>query len=138
MNCPNCQGDARLESSQKLPEQRIIRRSWRCEDCSYQWVNPEPIKTRAGISDDALRDILTSLDSNAVVGRRWLLDRTTISALRLGRIHPNRLPELPRWTKRTCDCCIQWENGRCLLGHADPESEGVRFARWCSTYQAVP
>ena len=112
-----------------------------CTSCDYRWTEAEqtgeavPLRGRSPITDEVLEEILTSLDSNGDVSARTGVDRSTVSAIRLGKIHAKRLPDLPRWQAATCEQCHQWEKGRCLLGLPDPIRSGVTFARHCTYFQ---
>jgi hypothetical protein len=84
------------------------------------------------LPESTIREILTSPESHGVLARRYGLHRSAVSQIRVGKIHAKVAPELPRWTV-TCERCIHWQ-GRCDLGHVDPEQEGLAFARDCASF----
>jgi len=89
------------------------------------------------VSDDAIRDILTSPASHGTLARRWGLHRSAVGYIRQGKTHADRLPELPRWTV-TCERCTHWSRpGHCTLGFPDPLLEGISFARDCASFVGV-
>ena len=138
--CPNCLGDARVADVRRLAGKGITRRRYHCLSCDYRWTEAEQTgeavpAQRRELTDEVLIEILTSLDSNNDVSARTGVDRSTVSAIRLGKIHAKRLPDLPRWQAATCEHCHQWEHGRCLLGLMDPIRSGISFARHCSYFQ---
>jgi hypothetical protein len=90
----------------------------------------------SSLTDAAIRDILTSYHiSHKEMGRRYSRAHQTISQVRFGQVHANRLPELPRWVSgRTCEQCQHWVS-RCDLGFPDPIEEGIAFAQQCSCFK---
>ena len=93
---------------------------------------------RAPLSEDAIRDILTSQESHGVLARRYGCHRSAVAQIRDGKSHAGVLPELPRrQPARHCSSCQHWQAiGECDLGFPDPRLEGLQFARDCSTYVA--
>ena len=88
------------------------------------------------LSDDAIRDILTNPASHGAMAQRYGIHRSAVGYIRQGRMHADKLPELPRWTV-SCDRCIHWSGpGHCSLGFPDPLVEGVGFARDCASFVA--
>lgn len=90
------------------------------------------------LSDDAIRDILTSRHvDHHEMGRRYGRSHQRIASIRLGRQAFTRLPEIPRWTEqRSCRQCIHWGSidRSCGLGFPDPIEIGSQFASECSAY----
>lgn len=93
---------------------------------------------RHPLTEDAIRDILTSEEPRDTLARRYGCHRSAIYQLLDGKIHANILPELPRQRPaRSCSGCQHWQYGsECDLGFPDPRLEGIQFARDCSTYVA--
>ena len=127
---------------------RGIRRRWlQCTKCPHRWTSNEIIgepqpRIRVELTDDILREILTGNDSPHELQRRYGINRTTVSSIRLGKIHARRVPDVPRWApRRSCSSCQHWRIGddeipsRCSFGFPDPIEEGVWAARWCNLYQ---
>lgn len=138
--CPNCKATAKVAEVRRLPSKGITRRRFACFECAYRWTEVEQtgeaeVKRRASLTDDDILEILTCTASNSQMAAQLGIDRSTVSAIRLGKTHRGRLPELPRWGASSCDRCVQWHRGRCSLGHPDPLEEGLHFARWCASYQ---
>jgi hypothetical protein len=83
-------------------------------------------------------DVLTSCDSNLEAAKRWGKHRSTVSLIRLGKLHADVLPDIPRWgVDLRCENCLHWSPDRsdpCDLGHRDPIEEGTRFAKDCATF----
>jgi|688.fasta_scaffold53655_5 hypothetical protein len=68
-----------------------------------------------------------------------------IDDVRMGRIHADKLPEIPRWNKKTsklsCLNCRFWDTDcirPCRLGWPDPEEGGPSYANECGDYAAKP
>jgi hypothetical protein len=93
------------------------------------------------LSDDAIRDILTSIEISAPeMGRRYGRSHQAIVQIRLGQTNADRLPELPRWAPgRSCETCAHFRDQEdpCSLGLPDPREEGVRFGQHCSAFAEV-
>lgn len=91
---------------------------------------------RHPLSEDAIRDILTSEESRETLARRYGCHRSAIYQILDGKCHASTLPELPRrQPARHCSDCQHWRYGsECDLGHPDPRLEGPQFARDCSNY----
>lgn len=92
----------------------------------------------SSLSDDAIRDILTSRHiGHSAMGRRYGRSHQSIAQIRLGQSCAARVPEVPRWTgDRSCEQCRHWA-GRCDLGFPDPLEESVRFANDCAVFTEV-
>jgi DNA-binding XRE family transcriptional regulator len=97
---------------------------------------------RPGCLDEpTIRRILTSEASHGVLARELGVNRTTISQIRLGKIHANVATDLPRWRPSlSCSMCIHWDttNKACSLDLPDPAIEGLRFARDCACFSHRP
>jgi hypothetical protein len=90
------------------------------------------------LDESTIRRILTSEESHGVLARELGVNRTTISQVRLGRIHSKIAPDLPRWRPAlSCSMCIHWHDA-CTLDFPDPAIEGLRFARDCSSFSHRP
>lgn len=93
---------------------------------------------KSHLSESQVREILTSPASHSILGKQFGLHRTTISLIRLGKIHRHIAPDIPRWsTDRRCTTCIHWRSDHCGLGFPDPVEEGVAFARECAAFGGV-
>lgn len=156
MTCPECSGPALIAETRHLMS-GDVRRRWKCKACKHRWTiynGPTPTTgpppTR--LSDAAILDMLTSTESNVLMGKRYGCGHTTVRRVRVGDLHSKVLPHVPRWkngkpqasaadtaviTGPSCLLCIQY-NGNpgnpCGLGHPDPIEEGIEFATECSTY----
>lgn len=87
------------------------------------------------LSPDAVRDILTSLESGAKLAVKHRCSRQAITAVRRGQIYPDLFPDLPRCAGTTCTRCVHWMAGdACGLGFPEPLHEGPRFAMYCSAF----
>jgi hypothetical protein len=93
---------------------------------------------RPPLSEDAIRDILTSQASHRVLALRHGCHHSAVAQIRDGKSHASVAPELPRRQPlRRCSDCQHWQHGsECGLGFPDPQLEGIQFARDCSTYAA--
>jgi hypothetical protein len=90
---------------------------------------------RPTIPESTIREILTSTESHGVLARRHSIHRSAVSSIRLGKIHRQVAPELPRWQpEHVCGHCIHWEGECCGLDFPDPLVEGQRFAASCSVF----
>ena len=111
------------------------------------------------LSEDQIRYILTSQESDAAIAAEVGVSRACVSKVRAGKSYLDVCPELPRRgpyappDQSSCFKCIHHkickiprggksrrvdERVTCTLGFPDPLQEGARFARWCSTYQEQP
>lgn len=87
------------------------------------------------LTEEQVIGVLTAKGSARAVGERFGVHRSTISLIRLGKIHAHIAPHIPRWsTVQRCENCIHWDRGCCDLGFPDPLEEGTAFARECSTF----
>jgi len=93
---------------------------------------------RVPLSEDAIRDILTSQASHRVLALRHGCHHSAVAQIRDGKSHASVAPELARRQPlRRCSDCQHWQHGsECGLGFPDPQLEGIQFARDCSTYVA--
>ena len=93
---------------------------------------------RHPLTENAIRDILTSEEPRETLARRYGCHRSAIYQILNGQCHASILPELPRRLPyRRCSDCQHWRYGsECDLGFPDPGLEGIQFARDCSTYMA--
>lgn len=92
---------------------------------------------------DDIRLILTSDGSNQHVGQIINVLAKTVDDVRMGRIHADKLPELPRRNKKSpklsCLDCKFWDTEcirPCRLGWPDPETYGPKYANECDDYFA--
>jgi hypothetical protein len=144
--CPECSAPAKVAEVRKLPHRGICRRWFQCKGCGYRWSHNEIIglpqpRIKTEITDEILREILTGTASPQELTEKYGIHRTTTSSIRLGKIHANRVPDVPRWTRhRTCHNCQHWKHatddvpGRCWFDFPDPIEDGMHAARWCNTY----
>ena len=90
------------------------------------------------LTEDAIRDMLTSRASLRAMAARWNCHPSAVSMVRLGRTHRTIAPDLPRWEpERNCGQCRHWiagDDSRCDLGFPDPALEGLSFARDCNCF----
>jgi hypothetical protein len=87
------------------------------------------------LSEDAIRDILSSTASHRELATKYNCHRSAIGYIRQGKTHAHLAPDVPRWMDGiTCDRCIHWDGGSCGLGFPDPAKEGPRFARECASF----
>jgi hypothetical protein len=92
-----------------------------------------------------IRLILISSGSSRQVGQILKVFHGVIDDVRMGRIHADKLPEIPRWNKKTsklsCLNCRFWDTDcirPCRLGWPDPEEGGPSYANECGDYAAKP
>ena len=145
-DCPNCHGRAFVIET-RHDHTGNTRRRFQCAECRYRWsewnTEAPPAAAPQALDEAAIRDILTSNLTHAVIADRYGRSASTIGQIRRGEMHANVAPELPRWDrkgarglKRLCSNCIYWTDARCDLGFPDPLQEGLRFAQDCSTFTA--
>lgn len=159
MDCPSC-GASRT----RVIETRVVtngtrRRRHHCHECAHRWttyLGEKPVAGQAGrarsarrgicskpaLTADEVRLVLTSTENGIALGRMLGRTHQAISAIRLGKIHREVCPELPRLPRRgekglTCLECQHWEGGACGMGFPDPLEDGPAFAADCSLYSAV-
>lgn len=152
ITCPDCRGQARVAKTRFSHSRGVTRRRLHCTNCAYRWTvwgdlqrkplpaNARPRTKKPPLSDDAFRDVLTSLSVNhSEMGRRYGRSHQTIAQIRLGQVQSHRMPDIPRWSaRRTCEQCSHWR-GRCGMGFPDPIDEGITFAQYCNNFeQAAP
>jgi hypothetical protein len=92
------------------------------------------------LSDEAVRDILLSSDSQHVAARRHGVSRQSIQLIRAGKSHKDKFPEIQRrnsLTWHSCSECSHWLNDECSFSF--PESlENMYFATECNVFTEVP
>jgi hypothetical protein len=93
------------------------------------------------LTEEQVIGVLTTRGTARELGERFGVHRSTISLIRLGKIHANIAPHIPRWsTTQRCENCVHWQAERrepCDLGHRDPLEEGTSFARECASFKGV-
>lgn len=88
------------------------------------------------ISENQVREILASPASNRQIGDTMGIHRSTISAIRLGKMLKHLAPDVPRWSAhKRCDKCIHWLSNRCSFDFPDPIEEGLAVARDCLQFR---
>ena len=119
-------------------------------------TNPIPkqtqIQQRRKISEEAIREILLSEDTNAETARKYDVSPNTVSMIRLGMSHVDVAPELPRLNskeanKKCSKCChyggskeLNKGNGHkatihyCTLQIPEIKTKKEHYAKFCSYY----
>ena len=99
---------------------------------------PRTSRYRKPLSEDAIRDILTSTEVHNVLALRYGRNRSTIVAIRRGDVYAHVLPDIPRGKHlKNCKYCLHWVSSNhsyCDLGFPDPHEEGLKFAADCNTF----
>lgn len=151
--CPECRS-METTTIRSMPTQYGRRQRIECKNCNYRWTNvigtklsPKAQKRRDGerLSMNDIRLILISSGSSRHVGQILKVFHGVVDDVRMGRIHADKLPELPRWNKETpklsCLNCRFWDLGcipPCRLGWPDPIEIGPKYANECGDYAAKP
>jgi len=86
------------------------------------------------LSDEQVRDILQSEESDTTLGRRHGVSRSTIGYIRNGKHFAKIRPDIPRRSSKSCSRCQHWKNARCTFGFPDPHEEGLHAATYCNLY----
>lgn len=144
ISCPNCQGRPFVIET-RHDHNSNTRRRFQCSACRYRWTewngDAPPAAAPQALDEAAIRDILTSTETQVIIAERYGRSASTIGQIQRGEMHANVAPELPRKNgkgkrgiRRVCSNCIHWAANHCDLGFPDPKEEGVRFARECSSY----
>lgn len=150
-SCTNCLSDQTHVTDSRILEDGGHRRRYRCAACGCRWTvwtgeppqkgrsakakNP---KFRAPLTEEEVRQILTSplksLDVSVLIG----CSRQTVASIRSGKSHSDICPELTRINKpqsdKSCSRCVLW-NGLCSIGIPEAQIKGMGFADDCSAYQ---
>lgn len=87
------------------------------------------------LSEAVVVDILTSPEIDAHVAKRYGITRQAVNMIRRGQTYPNVRPDIERRPGRILYChnCIQWDQGRCLLGFPEAQ-ESIKAATECHAY----
>jgi hypothetical protein len=147
--CPECKSKE-TKTIESRPTEYGRRQRIECKSCQHRWTNiigvkarPRARKRRDGerLTNDEIRLILTSDGSNQYVGQIINVLVKTVDDVRMGRIHADKLPELPRRNKKSpklsCLDCRFWDYEcirPCRLGWPDPETYGTKYANECDDY----
>lgn len=91
---------------------------------------------QGALSEDDVREILTSNRSHTEQAKRLGVHRNSVRKVRNGEMCRGMATDLPRWGIK-CSACAHWYHEACGLGFPDPIQEGLDFARECSCYQVV-
>ncbi len=87
------------------------------------------------LTEDHVRTILLSSESNYEVGRKVGISPQAVSNVRYGISHRKVLPHLMRWRLNVaCVSCRHWADGRCSLEFPEAAQEGPGFARLCAAW----
>jgi len=86
------------------------------------------------LTDQQVIDILQSEESDASLGRRYGVSRSTVGYIRNGKHFASIRPDIPRRSSKNCSRCQHWEKSRCTLGVPDPRGEGGHAATYCNLY----
>ena len=86
------------------------------------------------LTDQQVIDILQSEESDASLGRRHGVSRSTIGYIRNGKHFAKIRPDIPRRSSKNCSRCQHWEKSRCTFGFPDPQEEGLHAATYCNLY----
>jgi hypothetical protein len=91
------------------------------------------MRTAARLTDEIVRQIYRSDETNVVLGARYGVDPETVRQARAGITFAHlRPPPIPG--KPSCYRCRHWRGAACDLGFPDPIEEGPRFAMDCAVY----
>lgn len=151
--CPHCYSQCTFALRSKIRSNGTRLRRLECHACQHRWTeadNSLPLKrggipTRRGrpITPDEVRLILTSELSNYKLADQLQINASTVSKIRVGRIHRHLHPDLPRRDQsrglqlvRSCLQCQHWGRGCCRYDFPDPLEEGLSFAQDCDHFAA--
>lgn len=151
--CPECKSE-KTRITESRPTEYGRRQRIECKNCKYRWTNvigtklsPRAQKRRDSerLSMNDIRLILISSGSSRQVGQILKVFHGVVDDVRMGRVHADKLPELPRWNKKlsklSCLDCRFWDRDcirPCRLGWPDPEEGGPSYANECGDYAAKP
>lgn len=149
--CPECGSmDTAVIESRVMDYGR--RQRVECRGCRHRWSNviggsikarPQKRRDAGSLTEDEIRLILTSRRSRRELARELRVSHVTVGAVRLGELHAQVLPELPRRTakppQRSCTSSRFWDPEAahpCMEGWPDPETDGPGYANECDDYSA--
>lgn len=149
--CPKCGSkDTAVIESRVMDYGR--RQRVECRWCRHRWSNvingaikarPQKRRDAGSLTEDEIRLILTSRKSRRELARELRVSPGTVSRVLLGKMHADKLPELPRGAAKprrlSCTSCRFWDPESvhpCREGWPDPETDGPGYANECGDYTA--
>jgi len=150
-DCPHCCSQYTFALRSKIRSNGTRLRRLECHACQHRWTEADdslplrrggvPSKRGHAITPDEVKLILTSELSNYKLGKQLQIHASTVSKIRVGRIHRRIHPEIPRRDQfkvlqlvRSCLQCQHWGHGRCRYDFPDPLEEGPSFAQDCDLF----
>jgi hypothetical protein len=150
-DCPHCCSQYTFALRSKIRSNGTRLRRLECHACQHRWTEADnslplrrggvPSKRGHAITPDEVKLILTSELSNYKLGKQLQIHASTVSKIRVGRIHRRIHPEIPRRDQfkvlqlaRSCLQCQHWGRGRCRYDFPDPLEEGPSFAQDCDLF----
>jgi transposase-like protein len=152
--CPACCSDETRVIESRITAAGKRRRRHKCNVCRHRWTTlingsaapragqpRKPMPQRTKLTATQIHTILLDKRSHRAVAREIGRSTEAIRQIRIGAIHAQVHPEVPRWEQpiasvtsdASCYKCQHWAE-RCTFGYPDPLEEGPGFANDCAMY----